>query len=89
MPLFREYELLNEYFTFGFMHGTAIGLDRTSAVAARFASRSPWFSTPALQYGPAMMLEPEHEGAGEEKISIAQLKAQGASLKLNRRSLEL
>jgi AGZA family xanthine/uracil permease-like MFS transporter len=62
---------------FGFMHGTAIGIDRTPSVAAAYFAVAIILYACA-QYGPAMVVEPEHEGADEEEVSVAELEAEGA-----------
>jgi AGZA family xanthine/uracil permease-like MFS transporter len=62
---------------FGFMHGTAIGIDRTPSVAAAYFAVAIILYACA-QYGPAMVVEPEHEGSDEEEVPVAALEAEGA-----------
>ena len=62
---------------FGFMHGTAIGIGRTLPVSAAYAAVAIVLYA-CSKYGPAMVVEPEHEGADEEEVSVSELEVAGA-----------
>jgi adenine/guanine/hypoxanthine permease len=61
----------------GFMHGNAIGLGRTPSVAAAYCAVAVILFG-CSQLGLARAVEPDHEGANEEELPVAQLEAERA-----------
>jgi adenine/guanine/hypoxanthine permease len=62
---------------FGFMHGNAIGIGRTLPVSAAYAAIALVLFA-CSRYSPVAVTEPEHEGADEEEIAVAELEVAGA-----------
>jgi hypothetical protein len=59
------------------MHGNAIGFGRTPSVAAAYCAVAVILFG-CSQLGLAGATEPEHEGANEEELPVAQLEAERA-----------